>query len=389
MSKFDDLLKKSWFIVSYRNLSSKAVGGIRGDRLKKFLLEKGIATSLISCNSGGDDNEVEVKERIGERCFFGRAIGAFLPIDNTLFWAYKVYQKLKNHPYSVVLTTAPPFGISLVGLLLKKQKNTHFWIADFRDPWTLNVLYRPIFYPYKKRVANYLEKRIFYQADLILLNTETDLNNYLIKYPFIKQKSLVVRNGFDSFKENQADLQEKSNNIKLIYAGSAYQGGVAARAVVDFLKQANHFSSQRVVCDYYGEHHPYLQDSASITYKDNISYEAISRVLRTYRMGIIYLQEACIDSGRITQKFYDYIGCGVIPIVINPSKEMSLHMDKLNVGIKVFPKDDFRKIMTKVQAQYLSNTSLDSKLLGRYTRSHQFEKILLFIKNKMDSESNV
>jgi len=382
--KKKEMLEKPWFIISYNSLNSKMVGGIRGSRLVTFLLENGIHAKLISSNISEKEESITIKDPLRRESFIARVIGVFLPVDSTLFWVFKVNKYLKKRIPSVILTTASPYGISLVGLLLKKQKTDFFWIADFRDPWTLNVLYRPFFYLYKKWIANYLERKVFEKANLILLNTETDLNDYMVKYPFIKHKSLFVRNGFDTFKANHFSTKNTDVAIKLVYTGSAYQRGVAAKGVIEFMEKINLAFDQTITCDYYGEYHSDLQQPESIVYKDHIQYDEVASVLSEYRMGIVFLQEACLESGRITQKFYDYIGSGVIPIVINPSKEMIFQMDRLNIGIKVFPEDKTQVIAAKIKEQYFSNIAINGAQTKEYTRSNQFEKILRYLKKETE-----
>jgi len=276
------------------------------------------------------------------------------------------------------LTSFPPFGICIVGLLLKKRKN-FFWIADFRDPWTINPLFKPVFYPYKMFFARRLEKKLFQKADLILLNTKMDCQNYKQKYPFAAAKCITVRNGFNKVINNKA-LVRKDKSLKIVYAGGSYKNGQVPKAIAVFLKEIKQ-TGLEITCDYYGEFHPAVERSHFISYKGSFPQTDIPEILSRYKMGIIYLPEENIGSGRIVQKFYDYIGSGVAPIVLNPSLQMEQQMESLQTGLTVYPDYDSSIIAKKIIHLSLSEIKIPIEKIIPYQRKYQFEKLFNYIIN--------
>lgn len=372
-----DLKNKKWFLVSYDSLRTSLVGGNRINRLNKFLQQEGINSILIS-------REISPKEgiRIEEPRFVRivrRILGGRFFIDPSLIWVSRVYRALR-HEFSnvVLLSSQPPFGVSFVGLFCKIFRKDIFWIADFRDPWTLNPLYNP--FPFGILFSKFYERKVFEKADLILFNTKTDKDNYCKKFQYLREKSLVIRNGFE-----EVILNDSSDNtgekLKIVYSGGAYPKASAANNVVQFTERINK-AGYEIICDYYGEYNSILSKSDFVNYKGKISQTEVPRILSKYRFGLVYLPEENLQGGRVTQKFYDYIGSGVSPIVINPSKEMLNMMSRLKTGIVLFSKTDIESAIPILKAEAGKKVSvIEEGLIKQYTSEYQFEKLLDYIEH--------
>ncbi len=373
----NDLKDKKWFLVSYDSLRTSLVGGNRINRLNKYLQQEGIDSTLIS-------REISPKEGIRVEDLrlvrFGKKMlgGGFI-VDPSILWAFRVYRLLR-HEFSniVLLSSQPPFGVSYLGLICKFFKRDLFWIADFRDPWTLNPLYNP--FPFGKLFSKFYERKVFENADLIIFNTKTDKDNHCQKFKYLREKSIVVRNGFGEVISNISST-EKGKKLKIVYSGGAYPRASAANNVVQFTERINK-AGYEVVCDYYGEYDSILSKSDYVNYKGKISQTEVPRVLSNYRFGLIYLPEENLGGGRVTQKFYDYIGSGVSPIVINPSKEMLNMMSRLKTGIVLFSKTDIESAIPILKAESEKKMpSIEEGLIKQYTNEYQFEKLLDYFEN--------
>ena len=344
-------------------------------KLTNFLNQEGINATLIS-------REIAPSEGIRVDDFaFVRWVRKFLNggffIDASILWVCRVFYFLRKQKEPFVLvSSAPPFGVSYIGFWLRLFKIDCFWIADFRDSWTLNPLYNP--FPFGKLFSGFYERKVFESADLVIFNTPTDHENYCMRYDFLAARSLVVRNGFkqiisNSYEENEAD------KLRIIYSGGAYPRAMAARNVVNFIEQLNR-AGCNAICDYFGEYDSVLSKSDFVNYRGKVRQDEVPMLLSNYRFGLIYLPEVCLDGGRVTQKFYDYIGSGVLPIVINPSKEMLRMMSKLQTGIVLFSKTDVRSAVPIIQVESKKKKpTLDEKLIFEFTNDYQFEKLLDYI----------
>lgn len=370
--KNNDLFEKKWFLVSYDSLRTSLVGGNRLHRLNQFLQKEGIDSTLISRQIRRKEG-IPVSEYRFIRAVRNRLRGAFIT-DPSLWWAWRVYRLLSQFEKdSVWLTSAPPFGVSMTGLIGRFLKKEFYWIADFRDSWTLNPLYRP--FPFGKLFSRPYEKAVFKKSDLVIFNTDTDRDNYCLKYAFLEEKSIVIRNGFSEFISNNAS-EKIDETVKIIYSGGAYPAASAAKNVVRFVEMINR-SGLALICDYFGEYHPVLSESDYLEYKGKVRQEDVPKVLSNYRFGLIYLQEECLGGGRVTQKFYDYLGSGVLPIVINPSQEMTNMMSELQTGVALFSKTDLRSVMPILASKIGSEQQeLNPEMIREYSTVFQFEKLL-------------
>jgi hypothetical protein len=366
-----DLHSVKWFLVSYHNLKTSLVSVQRFHFLRKYLLSKKINVHLITRAEGASSENISIKEPLLSRRW-PKLVNSFSLTDRSSWWAVRVASYITDRKQPIILhTTMPHYGVGWVGLLLRLRKIPFFWIADFEDPWTINPVYKPFLSFIKLPLHNILEQIVFKKADLLIFNTATDLKNYRHKYPFITNKSISIRNGFHQVVSNKSHIGS-SKEMAFVYAGSVYPKGSTAKAIIAFLDQLN-INGFPAKCDFYGNHHPSLDSSEHVNYCGSISYLEVPNLLNQYRMGIIFLQEVCIGGGRITQKFYDYIASGVIPIVINPSDEIIQQLELLNTGISIFPKDDMRKIAKHVKELYFSDFTFDPKDLEPYSRQYQFD----------------
>jgi hypothetical protein len=275
---------------------------------------------------------------------------------------------LKRHKDFVLFTTSPPNSIHMAGLVLKLLKRDFFWIIDFRDPFLLNDLYKPIFF--KHRFNQWFEKQVFKRADLVILNTDLNLESYRKKYPFAGNRMLTVRNGFDAVVDNTG-----ADTYRFIYAGGTSKG-LASRKIVALLNAINAKGIQ-LTCDFYGEHDKEVDDCAYTNYKGVILPDEVPQLLKNYKFGFIFLPPPAIGGGRIAQKYYDYIGSGVIPVVINPSLELSNLMEKYKTGIGIYPESTVSDII-----EAITNASFNMTLEERneFSRNNQFKKLFSYLK---------
>ena len=97
------------------------------------------------------------------------------------------------------------------------------WIADFRDPWRANP-FRNIPYKILNHWDSILEAWTVKQADHIICVTEYMKNDFMNRYPFIKNKISYIPNGYDPEDyENLKPLREFDENCFVItHTGTFY-----------------------------------------------------------------------------------------------------------------------------------------------------------------------
>lgn len=165
----------------------------------------------------------------------------FLIVDEQIGWfpfATSAGRKvIVPNTISVIYSSSSPYTSHLVARKLHHQTGLP-WVADFRDPWVGNPF---LSFPttIHRRINENLERRVFSEADRVILNTQRSLQHYQKKYSSLNpEKFLIIPNGYD-----QADLPAQRTDLirrdsfTLVHLGSLYQKSRSASYFLSALYQ--------------------------------------------------------------------------------------------------------------------------------------------------------
>ena len=135
-------------------------------------------------------------------------------------WYFSAYPLVSKEKWDLVLSTYSPYVAHLIGYRLKKRKKTRFWIADYRDLWTVSHMFTGI-WPLRL-IEKRLENKIINVADQVT-TVSAPLADCLIDTFKIKNVA-VVENGFDKDDLKKLPLKEifYGKKIRIVYTGSIY-----------------------------------------------------------------------------------------------------------------------------------------------------------------------
>jgi len=353
---------KKIVIVSYYDNNSSLVGGLRCFELYEYLRSKGYNVEILTA---------ETFDIVSNRSrSMIKKVVSKLNIDYSYEFNRHVIKKiLSDSDVSVIITSSPPHGVHYAGIKIKKLKNELYWISDFRDPFTLNEGYKKGLLSYRD---NIYEKKVYTHSDLVVFNSDKHMSDHMDVFRSLKNKSVVIRNGYGEFVSNQNKLYEYCY-FGGVYDGKALQG---LKNIFDKMKRIN----TDFICDFYGEYHSLMKNIDSINYAGLISYNNVKHVMPLYKYGFIYLEPKYLKSYRVAQKFYDYLGAGVFPVCINASYEMKKIIDEIEFGCYINEEDlesiDIKQFMVRVE--YKKNIiKKDILKYSRYYQNSVFEKILV------------
>ncbi|MBX3256038.1 MAG: glycosyltransferase family 4 protein [Chitinophagaceae bacterium] len=144
--------------------------------------------------------------------------------DKAILWFRELlgYDLGKIGKPDVVISTSPLFTNHLVAKRVVKRFKCK-WIADIRDFHYTNTE-REKSGGLKNRLNGRIERDLLKRADYITFVTQTMRNVYCSKYEYVKQKSMVVYNGFEPEEYPAAQNILPSDKMKIFYAGSFYDG---------------------------------------------------------------------------------------------------------------------------------------------------------------------
>jgi glycosyltransferase involved in cell wall biosynthesis len=126
-------------------------------------------------------------------------------------------------PWDVVVSSAGPYTAHLVARALKREGRTACWVADFRDLWTQNHLYRGLFpFTLKERLE---EDRCLREADLLVTVTEELAAKLRTR---TARPVEVIYNGYDPESLTlltRAPFFPADGVRRLVYSGTYYPQG--------------------------------------------------------------------------------------------------------------------------------------------------------------------
>lgn len=153
---------------------------------------------------------------------FLRAIKKYILIPDELiiwiFWAIpRARQIMKQENPDIILVTAPPYSSLLIAVILKKLLKIPL-VCDVRDDWGENPLIEK-----DSRVLRVIEGKmerwVVNNADKIVLMTTASLEHWRRRYPEMKDKFILISNGYNE-EEFSSIPEQVFQNFALVHVGS-------------------------------------------------------------------------------------------------------------------------------------------------------------------------
>jgi glycosyltransferase involved in cell wall biosynthesis len=143
----------------------------------------------------------------GRGSSFLRTLGEYIRLnlfvpDSRIGWyinaCRKATQVMAQEKPDIVLSTAPPYTVHLVGRHIKREFGIP-WVADFRDPWLENYAYNTVPRLKVVKMINLaLERSVLSEADRIVCAGKRQLEIQSEKVGSGQRgKFSVIRNGYD------------------------------------------------------------------------------------------------------------------------------------------------------------------------------------------------
>ena len=244
---------KNLLMISYPFPPNASAGAVRSERFTRYLPQFGWAVDVVTIRLRQDSfddrsrldmlgNDVSVHftrtldpwlwlrdkrpKNVVLRAIRSVSIKLFSFPDHMVLWLPFAVKKgleiCKKKKIDAIYSTSPPHSSHLAARILSSLTHKP-WVADFRDPWTLNayrekgVVDRLLF-----RIEKVLERTVLKNSSVILANTRANRQNLLKAFPFLNgDKVIHLPNGWEEFPER--DYQEKRNgSLTIVHAGTFY-----------------------------------------------------------------------------------------------------------------------------------------------------------------------
>jgi len=245
---------KHLLLISYPFPPNSSAGAVRSRRFAQYLIDFGWRISVVTIKPRQDNSpDSEQLDHLNDLVEIHRTstIDPWLQLikktprflllrivrsilmrifsfpDHMLLWVpFAAQEGLsigRRTEISVIYTTSPPHSTHLAGLILKFFSGKP-WIADFRDPWTLNAFKSEAWIDrILLKIEKHLEKKVMKHTSCILVNTVANRNNLLAAFPEISPDKVVhLPNGWEEFIHIPDTETRDDNTLTIVHAGIFY-----------------------------------------------------------------------------------------------------------------------------------------------------------------------
>jgi glycosyltransferase involved in cell wall biosynthesis len=314
---------------------------------------------------------------------------AYVPDEFIGWFPFAVHMGRKivrDHGIEVVLSTAPPNSVHLIGRAIARHSGLP-WVADFRDAWTRNPAFRHGA-GLRGVVERRLERSVVRAATRIVTVTDAMRADFHKDHPFLNgDRITIIPNGFDppDFEGGALplDLTRNSRRFRFVYTGAWLDD----RSPATFLR-----ALATCIAESGGQGFP-IEAIFAGTEQAMIRAEAqragVSHIVRT--PGYLPIRSACAlqrsaDALLVVQsddpgaggarpgKLYQYLAARRPILALTPEGEAADLVRKTGVGLVVSPGDVVgaaHAIESLMRAKQESRpfTGADPATLEPYTRS--------------------
>ena len=241
-------------MITYPFPPNSSAGAMRSERFARYLPGFGWAVDVVTIKPRQDMfKDTELLAKLGEnvRVNFTRTLDPWLWLkdknpknsllrgirsvlmrlfafpDHMLLWVpFAVQAGLKvfrQNRIDAIYTTSPPHSTHLAGLIVSRLMGKP-WVADFRDPWTLNA-YREkgAIEGFLRRLEKMMEQAVLKNASLVLANTKANQQNLTKAFPFLNEEKVIhLPNGWEGFPAEYYQERKKDGALTIVHAGNFY-----------------------------------------------------------------------------------------------------------------------------------------------------------------------
>ncbi len=289
---------------------------------------------------------------------------------------------IRDYDIDCIISTGPPHSMHLPAFWICKRDSI-YWIADFRDPWTQIFYYdsqpRTML---AKRFDQWLEKRVLCRANNII----TVSPQIARKLSAISGKSNVetIFNGYD-----QEDFKEKLTYITKEKFRITYVGNFLANQNIEELWDAisylinnnKKFASDLEIMTVGNIHNEVIEtiDKKGLsTYLNKINYvphrEAVE-LMQNASSLLFIIPKVKDNKGIITGKLFDYLAASTPIIGIGPPDSDAANILKnARAGEMINPNDEFGIKKRFEELYYLWESSRLQEAIPNKANIKKFER---------------
>jgi len=263
---------------------------------------------------------------------------------------------LREKRHQLIYSTSPPVTSHYVALQLKSEFSLP-WVADFRDPWTDNLLSYHNPWEWRRRIDLRLEHRIHQAADMVVANTRSNHATIIEKHRVPPEKVTTITNGYDEADFTQIEAWPGSERFRIMYSGSFYGEYTPSTFLSAFRRFLVEENRPKTVLSLAGDSsawaHNYVTDPTILAHLEllgNVPHRKVCRLLSECNL-LLHVYPKRI-SYSVPSKLYEYLRSGtpIVAVCDRPS-EVSQLLDETGQG-RVFRHDEIDDLTTHLRNCY-------------------------------------
>ncbi len=260
---------------------------------------------------------------------------------------------LRETDCKAIVVNVDPFAAAYVGKVLSKEFGLPL-IVDFRDPWSVCELRRPMRPAIIRHIVDRLEAGIANQAFRFILNTRTASEDYRRHYPKLPSSRFTfIRNFNDLGLIEHGSFVE--NPVKtILYLGNfrRFLEGEEVFEAISVLKQRG-YHPETFKLQVFGQFPDTSEQLAKkhgvidyISVKPGISYSEIHSLMEASDLLLMLLTES---RQRLPAKFFDYVSSSKPILAITPESNTELIELVQSVSGKALSKENITGIADSME----------------------------------------
>ncbi len=308
--------------------------------------------------------------------------------DQLDLWCKVAFNAVKNQHWDLVVSTAWPYGVHCPAYRLKKSGIATHWIADWRDLWVDNHIYRGL--PGFRFVERLMEKRWSQEADAITTVSKPLAEILRRKYG---NKVHVIYNGFDPEDFENLPMERvfpTDDTFRIVYTGTIYTGkrdpAPLFKAVGSLLQNKLNPEGLRII--FCGSNSDVSDIARKYSVNNIVEYagflprEVALRMQRDADALLFLEYESENVQGILTGKLFEYLFAGppIIGVGVSDNSSVGQLLKRTGRGICLGINSDIiaEELIRRISEKHASSQKkiMNFKSISEYSRKEQSEKML-------------
>lgn len=231
--------------------------------------------------------------------------------DAGVFWARAarrvVGEVIEREQPAAIYTTSGPYSAHLLGKWVKTQYGLP-WLADFRDPWSANLLlpYLPGYRALNRR----LERGVLAAADRVTCVSQTWLAGLQNNLGGQREKFIALPNGYDESDIQPEPLSAQGKHFVITHLGSFYRNRkpTVFLQAIEYLRQSDEIPLADLCVRFIGKNSAGAAPSRP-PYEmiDYLPHHELGRYRAETNVFLLLLDASPANAGNLSGKIYEYI----------------------------------------------------------------------------------